>query len=503
MKEEIKEIKKFVYEHKIAIILLFIVSLFTYGFKIFHYSISIDTEVLISNTIPLLKSWIEIGRPILVLMKYMFSLTPFNPMLHTTITYFLFTIFAIFSYYIFYRITKQKNSFKLFVYGTFILTSVIYIEQLNFTLQSAEMTIAMNVFLLGILFLQLLYEKKKWYYGILSILCTGFAFGSYQSFVTLYISYVCLILFLYIFYKELNWKKCFNFLSKSILIFIICIILYFIGSKLSIEFIHSINSSYLIDKIKWFDEPIMITIKRIIDVVIKSYFGIFKHCSLFVGILYTIGFLFAAVFLFKIIITKESRKDLKILSTIILFFVPFSLTFLLGDSEVYRAQLSLPIVIGFFLTFLTLKCKNIGNYIINIMLILFLIQQWGVTNKLLESDYYRYQMDVSYANRLYDVLNKYDLENKRVVMLGYYSPNSPLITTRGETMGYSFFEWDRGYIFGVGNRAGFFMRTLGYNIQINTQEDYEYAKNYENQLEAFPKENCVLETEELIIVRLS
>ena len=47
------------------------------------------------------------------------------------------------------------------------------------------------------------------------------------------------------------------------------------------------------------------------------------------------------------------------------------------------------------------------------------------------------------------------------------------------------------------------MRTLGYNINGNTAEDYKIAMQFESDLEIFPKENSIMEYQDLVIVKLS
>lgn len=500
VKEEIKNIKLFLQKHKTAIIILFLVSLFTYGTKLFHYSISIDTEVLISQPTSLLRSWIGIDRPVLVLLKYLLGLTPFNPLLNTGITYVLFTTFVIFLYYIFYRIFKEDSNLRLCIFGTSILTSAIYIEQLNFMLQSAEITILLNLICMGILFFNIAIESKKKIYYLCSIICTTLAFGGYQSFVPMFITIIALSAFLKIQKEDIDWKKAFNYCFNAAVIFIISLIGYFIGSIISRELFDVASASYLTNKILWFDEPVVYTIKRVLTTIFNGYFGALNQNALFYGYINIVAFTLIAISFIKCFF-KDKNKLLKMFFTLILLVVPFSLAMVLGDKELYRAQLSLPIVISFVITFMTTKRR--GKIIINTIIIACLFSQFILTNRLISSDYFRYKEDCLFADKLYDELTNYDIENKRVVMLGKYIASNPLILTRGETMGVSFFEWDQYEPNGVGIRAAYFMNTLGYKINANTVEDYEFANKKKEELEIFPKENSIREYDELIVVRLS
>lgn len=499
MKKEWKLWKQFIKEHQKSIFALFLVSFFTFGFKLFHYSISIDTETILTIPTRLFKSWIGIGRPVLVFLKYVFPFRPFNPFLAILVTYILFTIFTIFLYYLFYRKKREKSSFRLFLFGSILLTSAIYIEQLGFLLQSAEISIIFLIFCFSVLlFLIGQEEKKKWYY-FFSFLCLTFCFGAYQSFVPLFITVIALLTFMEI--KEgRGFQSSCVFVLPAIFICLFSGIGYIIGCKICNLLVHSNESVYLSNQIVWFKQPIVLTIKNIFTLIFEGYFGVFFEKGLFYGFVNLLAFLFLMMYLVSVFKRREKNKFLKCIIVVLLLFVPFSLTIFLGAKEVYRAQLALPVLVAFTVSFLSVSFKN---SILSVLVVLAISNQFILTHQVLVSDYFRYLEDVSYANLLYSELKNYNILEKRVVMLGGFSSTSPLIIRQGETLGHSFFHWDLYFETGVGERASRFMQTLGYPILTNTKEDFQYAKNFEEMLEVFPNKNSILETEELVIVRLS
>lgn len=505
MKKELKNFQKYLVEHKKAILFLFLFSLCIYGIKLFNYSISIDTEVIINIPNSLFRTWIEIGRPCLVVLKKMLMLDPFNPILSVQLTYILFTVFAILLYYIFYRLSPKKSNINLAVFGSILLSSAIYIEQLNFTLQSAEVALGLNLLILGIWLFCVGNEQKKKIAYFLSFLLTAFSFGIYQSLVIIFITIIALIIMIKIKKNQLDWKSTIKFLLTSIGIFLISFIGYFIGNKLTMMYIDGVSNSYLTNQIQWLKEPILTTVKSIATIIYNGYFGALKGNRLFYGYINILAFIFIMYYIINIFLKKEKNKSLKILASLIILLVPFTLTIFMGNSEAYRAQLALPIVIAVIITFFKEEFANYKylNTISLIIIIILIGHQSVLTNRLLVSDYYRYVEDVNYANLLYQEISQYDIENKRVVMLGSHTPTSTLITTKGEVMGYSFFEWDRYEKYGVGVRAGNFMRALGYEINVPNEEDYKVAKEFESDLEVFPKENSIMEYQDLVIVKLS
>ncbi len=503
MKKELQNIKQFIKEHQKAIIILFIISLCTYGYKLFHYSITIDTETLLTIPKPLFKSWIAIGRPVLVLMKYLLGLHPMNIFFAELITYLCFTNFVIFLYYIFYRKKKKPSNSNLLIFGSIILTSAIYIEQLCFTLQSAEVALALNIFCLAVLFFQKGQEEKKQYYYIMSIPLLCCSFGTYQSFVPLFISVIAIITFQEANHSDKKLKEIIAFLFPAITIFIISLLGYFLGCAYAKSFIDT-NSTYLTEQIKWFQEPISDTVNRIIEIIKDGYLGVFFKKETFYNALNVIALLGSFYYACKVFIKKEKQKTIKILLITSLLLVPFILSIVLGTKEVYRAQLSVPVMIAFLISYIAKEIKDKKIYWpFLVFTTIAIILQFKTTHQLLVTDYFRYLEDEKYAMHLYEKLSSYNIQEKRLVMLGAYTPDGPLIGKKGEVLGYSFFEWDEFYITGVGERAGRFMQTLGYPITPNTIEDFNKAKEYEDILGVFPKENSIIELEDIIIVKLS
>jgi len=504
MKKEFQKFVHYIKEHKLAILALFIVSFFTYGFKLFHYSISIDTEMFLSIPKQVMKSWVGLGRPVLVFLKYLAGFQVLNPTVAVSITFLFFTCFPIFLYYLLYRNLKERNPLKLFMFGSIILTSIIYIEQLGFTLQSAEISIILNIFCFSILFFQKgMEEKNKWYY-FFSFLCLTFSFGAYQSFVPFFITMISFLAFIEVKEKKLNFQKTFSFVLPAIIIFVLSLGGYFIGSKVCNLFIKSSATSYLSEQIKWGSESIFQTISYIFQIMKESYMGVFYGKELFSGFLFFFMILIVIIYIIRTILKKEKYLFWQILLLGITLITPFALTILLGTKEAYRAQLALPVLTACLLVTLPKEFSFKKQYTwMIVILFVALFRQWSLTAEVLSSDYHRYLEDEKYAAEIYHVLSNYDIQNKRVVMLGSHTPESILIQRKGETLGYSFFEWDRNYITGVGERASMFMQTLGYPIKTNLIEDYSKALNYNSMLEAYPNPNCVLELEDIIILKIS
>lgn len=143
-KKELKEFSNFLTKYKFLISIIFIIGIIVYGIKLFSYSISIDTEVIIHSHDGQIRSWLSIGRFSLFVLKKVLMLNPFNPYLANMIMIVCFISSVIFLIYILKKISKDKiNSVSIFIFSLIIITSPILAEQFNFTLQAAEVAISM------------------------------------------------------------------------------------------------------------------------------------------------------------------------------------------------------------------------------------------------------------------------------------------------------------------------------------------------------------------------
>lgn len=501
MKEELLKIKKFFQDHQLGIGIVFILSFLVYGFKLTHYSISIDTEALLASNRGMLLSWVGINRPMLLVLKYLFHLNSFNPFLIESLTYLNFTMFSIMLYYLFYRFKPEKNNLKLVLFSGLLVSSATYIEQLNFTLQSAEVSFCFLVMIFGLLCFNIGFEKNKYYYlgTVVSLIIT---FLSYQSFVPMYLTLICLLLFIKAKTEEVTFKELARYLFNAFLFLAIGLIFYKVLGALAQEILHVQPADYLTQKIKWFDEPLLVTIKHVLKLIVNGYFGFINDKTLFFSYINTVVLFLFVVNIWHSFKETKSKPFLNTILTITVILVPYSLTILLGDVELYRAMLSLPIVISFGTCFLF---EDYGKfkYPVYVLLLSCMWYQLTSTSELVKSDYFRYVYDVSYASTLYNKLSSYSIDTKPVVMLGHKEATSSLIKSRGEVMGHSFFLWDQYEVHGVGVRASHFMQSLGYNIITNSEEDYKASLPYQESMQVFPNDGSIIETDNLIIVRLS
>ena len=155
----------------------------------------------------------------------------------------------------------------------------------------------------------------------------------------------------------------------------------------------------------------------------------------------------------------------------------------------------MPIVIAcLFLIVPDLDNNKLKKYLF-LIISLIILEQSLTTINLFLSDYHRFTWDKKFADNLMKKENK---ENKKIVFVGSYGYEKRGIL-KGETLGNSFFEWDKDSDLGINRRAIGFMNALGYSLEVPTISEYETAKQITNNIKT--KNMEIIEEEDLIIIK--
>ena len=484
MKDMIK-IKNFIVKYKISFIGTILLTFIIYGIRLFHYHISIDTEVLINSFNGQIASWNSIHRYTLGIIKYLFHLYPFNYYLSNFLMISFFILSIYFLYYIIDStfLKKRASNTKILLFNLLIISSPIFAEQFSFTLQCAEVAISLFIFDIGLFFFLKSFQRS--WYLVLSIICFIMSLGCYQSFMTLLISMLILLLFIKN-QEETNKKDNIHYIYKAIIVIVISFIGYLIVGNSINSFLHITPTSYLKEQIGWFNHSIPYCLIKIFGFIGKVLIGY--------GIFYNISYFICVLLVIKYILNHKKNLWRCILSLIYLIS-PFFLVLLLGHSEVVRAQLTLPIVIAcLFLIVPDLDNNKLKKYLF-LIISLIILEQSLTTINLFLSDYHRFTWDKKFADNLMKKENK---ENKKIVFVGSYGYEKRGIL-KGETLGSSFFEWDKDSDLGINRRAIGFMNALGYSLEVPTISEYETAKQITNNIKT--KNMEIIEEDDLIIIK--
>ena len=493
MGKELNAFKQFCNKYKVSFFVIMVSAFIIYGFKLFNYSISIDTERMILDYKSVINSWYSIGRYSLGFLKFIFGLNPFNYYISNLIMIIVFPISIFLMCYLIDSLNKKDNlsNLKIVLFSLLILTSPLFCEQFNFTLQCAEVAISFLIFDVGLFFLIYSIKNGKNWTLLISIVSFIECLGCYQSFAEL----IAFGVFLVLFYVHSNKGK-YNYKKVYISIFTVLlgsILGYLIVSK-SVCFIFNISqTSYLNNQILWLSQPISSVVKNIIICSGKLVLG---H-----GLFYTFGFIIACVIAIFYSVKNFKNNKLSSIYNFLILLCPFLLLIFLGTRQVYRAQFVYPFVIAYFVIFVfNYDYKKSFKYIMLLIAMVISFMQFRITESLFMSDYLNYQSEKELVNQIISSIDYDELEGKTLIFIGPKSFDSNL---KGETIGYTFFEWDKECIIGSNERIHGLFGILNYDYKLPTVDEYNIALTKSGDMNVYPSEGSILYYDDIIVIRLS
>lgn len=497
MKEQIEEfsIKEFIKENLISIIIIFVLGIIVYGIKLFTYSFSIDTEALLTNRENLLKSWISISRFGLVFLKKIFDIAYVNLYIANWVGFFLLFISSILCIYNINIITNKNNKVANVLLGGLIVTSPIIVEQFNFTLQCVEVSIALLLLNLAFTIINKSIIRDKIDFKIIfSVIFVVLAFSCYQAFVPLMITLSAFYILL--FFKEKDEIK-FTILLKFIIIFAIGIVVYKIIGNIVMQITNVKETPYMSSQILWGTQRKIIIIKGIVINIIKI---LLAKPSLH----YNLGMLICVVGFIPVIVKKFNIKNWIFYIAILTFLIsPFSLTIFTGGIPAARTMYPITFVtaLGAYFLYVYYDSKIIKN----IMLVIFsciILYQMIISILLFYTDYNAFKQQKELANEITSELREKSINDKPITFVGYFSAKGKNIILKGEVMGWTFFEWDRGTKIDSNDRIKGFLKASGYDYEFATKEKYDKAKIIANEMNAYPDEGYIREEDGYVIINL-
>lgn len=506
--KEKEAFKAFIRDSKLFMFIIGFFILLSYGIKMFYFSFSIDTEVLINDYYGQLRAWQSIDRIGMVFTKKLFF-NGFNPYVANFLTYVnLWIVCMSLSYLVQKVIDRKRAMFATIIIPILFVTHPVSAEQLNFILQSFEVTFACILLVLSLLFTYYFVHTKFKAFVLLAILFSAWAFLTYQSLLLFFIAgtFAMLILLLYGDQKEDRVKK-FGYYFYVAMSYLAVFILANIIAQVIIRVLRSLSgrqmSAYLLNQIQWGKFPVEEIVNRILEHISNVLFAM--------NIVYSYSFLISMTLVVIVLLYKVAVRKKFAWAEVFLFFLlslsPFFLTIFIGSGEAIRAQmptLQFVIAFQFFYVYLHLRFSILKKALL-VFCFALAFHQSNVTANLFLSEHAKYEEDVSLAHRInyqLDTLGVGNRSNYALVILGKHDPESVMVK-QVETIGHSFFAWDIGTKQGTTTRAIHFMRTLGYNFQRPTEEQLDYAWSLKSQMPLWPNKDSIRVEGNLIILKLS
>jgi hypothetical protein len=499
---------------------------FTFGIKLFLYSIGKDTGVFFMDSDNYLANLTFSRWGLYLLHKSWYYLREFNPILPFFVAVCLIWLFTIFWCYIISIFSKNtdKNN-KLIPFALLFMTSPVWAEQFYFTFQAAEtsFTILLCPYIIYMLYKAFLENETRQL--IFAFILLVFMISIYQAVLPLFCCgvFVCFLIFQENsdYEPQLYRNLCIKFFI-TILAAVTC---YLVITKMIAVFIIRRNT-YQVGKIFWGTMPIkkgiinilvhgyMITIghipviRKIVEPIIAKSAQSGMQTAAFVSSMAQILgniFLLPVAFLFITRIFAIIRKKIPSGRRITYFLagisVPLSLLFLSilsGNFSPTRAQFVLPFAFAFMVFFLLNNYKKHVVTIITIMAVLISVYQTEVSAQLFYSDHLRYQDDLYLAmdlDRRIAPLQP-EIEKLPIAFVGTHKIISHASDLSGQEIGRSLFE-------SYDQRGIEFLYSLGKKYKAPDENQREQAKYIAESMPSYPSDGCVRLAQNMIVIKLS
>jgi len=504
LKDEVEKFGNFISKNKKLVITIFFFVILSYGFSLCNFTIGVDTECSILAQGSNSQDWIGQGRFGIGILKIIFSTNQILPFRNTYLAIVLMIVNAILLCYTLKPKNKKNNTMLSSILAILFITSPIVVHNLYFTTYNFEIQVGILLCILAsyISSKYILSGDKNKILFILPTLIMAFSIGIYESFISFYFALICykIIDHLIELKNENKIMKNSEFIKigiSYIKLMVISVVIYYVINKIFTIFIPKDN--YTDAFIDW--------TKYNFDVVVSNIIEYMKSVLLFNDIVGTNVIFYTCVIsvllvLYYSVFVKSLRISIPLL-IISIILSPFILTIALGHGMPFRTQQALILITPLIFAIMYRTINN--NYIRNVIcLIVILIgfNQSMYTNKLLYSDYVRYQQDLDLTreitNKITD-LGYTEPEKYKVICIGKKEADQTPNLIYQEAIGRSLFAWNDG----VPNRISAFMIIHGNNYMGFNSDDIKKAKEFSIKMPIWPNRDCIQLIDNIIVVKLS
>lgn len=526
-----REFGEFAKKHGGLLVLTELAALLTFGLLVFCGNIRIDTEELLNEPGTTL-GWLSIGRYGLVLLKRMLGLSAHNRIWSGVLFFVFFCLGANLLLFFFFHFAGENAHYPYVVFLLLYVTSNIWCFQIYFSLQQAEIALAMLLVIVSAAFtVEACFVRRgkgrlPFLLGTLVLLVV--AFGSYQALVAFYVA-VCAALFLL--YVEHRWqeqmraRRIFEGIGTLLVHFLAAYGIYcFIANRWFMS-----SGEYMTSQRGWGRLPAAECVKNIL----RSMKGVLLMRGPENFSYYTIGMLLALAVLIlgrrgakreaggsRICKNREDktaaglRAALWLLALAALLYSPFLMVTYSGEMVVVRTQFALPAAAAFLGMYGIGKLQSCPGAkklaAAGAVLAVFVTAgQVGYTYRLAYTDNIRYAQDAARSETVLAQLREVcgGEPEVPVVFVGSVSPELPRGCIRTEMYGWSFYEWDCNETNPTGAThriSGFIEAYSGVRLnQDASAEQRRQAVKLAQGMRDFPEQGSVQVTKDMIVVKLS
>lgn len=518
----IREFAHYIKRNRYVMILLGLSVCLVHGDKLFSTNNGIDTEKIIFEGREIYDSWMGIGRQGLVFLKWMLGQQNYNPYFAGLLTLLFLTATVVVFTFLFEAVRGERGGetektgqrYLNFAFGILLITHPVLTEQLYFSLQGAEVTLAFILCGTSLL----LSHRRRFFMGTLLLIP---ALGVYQAMAPLYLFGIAATVCLHSMCIGKGKARLKEEIFYAFRLGAVFLAAFIINQTITALFFS--KSAYLSNQVQWKRDRIGEGIRRIFAHVRDVLAGS--------GIFYTCVFFWLALGLFALVLWRNrgnsaDKSDsgysfpIRIWNLLLLSALlasPFYLTFVLGERPVIRGQLALPFTIAFmaYLAGLLLReskkgvVRAVGKTILLFLCFSAVWRQTDITCRLYYSDAVRYQEDLWLAGNLEQDIIKFTGKcdyTGTVVFVGKRNAPGNCASLTGDVMGQSLFAWDTEVDpvnYWSSSRIIGFMHCMGTNYKAPTAAQTAQAAARAKGMPCYPAAGSMVWYEDMVVVKLS
>lgn len=472
-------------------------SIISYAGFVYNWTLALDDA---SDTfVPIFRTFLYGNSrisPIAFLTDY--TILPSWNAILAIILLFFSSIVILFSISLFDEESHSQSKLANFVFLLVFNVSPTYCFYLKYNILnltvSAAMTCVALSFLLGIISEQ--YKSKCSF--VLSITLLYFAIAAYESFA---VYYICLSLFVTVYRSILEDNISIKNIIKHQYVYsirlLICLLIWVSIYYILIHAFHTLN--YLSGYVS--HEKLSLTvITRILGQLLDFDFNYWYRITLCCYVILMLG----------VLIKYRLRSIALIILMIIFVASPFMLIFVMRSFFPPRTLQSIPLFMSFawfliaYLSDKHFKSVKFINYLLCSFVLVFTLINAKQINFLSYSSYMHFEYDKNFANQIYNETVSAvgdDIKSKPLVIIGIheYQDKPFFFNTTSDGLGYSFFNYRSDSYTVITN----FMKWIGCEYIVANNEQTHKAVQYSLTMPAYPSKGYILDTESIIIVKLS
>jgi hypothetical protein len=480
----------------------------SYGFLVFNFSISVDEELHLSGMAGLNVAWLTTGRWAVYLFKVVLGSLTILPFF-SGIFALVFLAAASATLHLGFasiRPAGERGTCDWIVPVLIFPTTPVLAFTLCFATFDAEVGFGLFLAALSaVLTNDFILRTRPKYQAVVSSVLLGVAIAVYQPMATVWAAAVCSFMLAAFLLAEApvaeprRWVK--RFVTHLLLIGGGGLLLYKVVDWAVVAAVG--KSGYYESYMNWPRESIRDAVSRLVDT--EKDFVLGKLFEAGFGWRLLIGLELAAA---VVILVSASRRRLFWMAGALLLtlgLLPFAMSWITGFPLPLRTMFPVavsctsPLVIAWHL--LPRRGIRLG-LLSGLVLVALSNVQW--INRALLADFRRFQYDVFLAQQIGREVEKVAFPHGpravRIAVIGVYEANRDITGYKCEVLGSSMFEWDGGNPYRV--RA--FLRALGFGSFADpATADIQRAIAESNTMEPWPAASSVRVVDDLAIVKLS